>query len=157
MSISEVPLMSADAYLRRQTIISIIVSAVFSAVFFLLIYRNPGPVAVWAPDYLALDFVPQSALASLMAALVPGLQTRSAVARGNLAGTVPTARSIVLRALLCALLGLGVAVIIIAALWISGVVVVPWATAFAIKTAYGGLLGRVVTPRALRPLLNPVS
>lgn len=145
---------STSAYVRKQTLISMIISMAFSAAFFLLIFRNAGPVEVWEPDFLAFDFLPQSGIASLMAALVPALQTRTAIARGQLPGNVPTIRSVVVRAFAFALLGLGLAGMVIAVLKASGTSVFPWETAFAIKVGYGAFLGLFITPWAVRAALR---
>lgn len=145
---------SSCRYVQKQTIISVIVSMAFSAAFFLLIFRNAGPVEIWAPDFLAYDFLPQSAFASLMAALVPALQTRSAILLGEMSGNTPTISSVVRRAFLFALFGLGLAGIVIAVLKLSGVTVCAWSTAFALKVAYGGLLGVIITPCAVRTIFE---
>lgn len=145
---------STSAYVRKQTLISMTISMAFSAAFFWLIFRNAGPVEVWEPDFFALDFLPQSGIASLMAALVPALQTRTTIGRGQLLGNVPTIRSVVVRALAFALLGLGLAGMVIGVLKASDVSVFPWGTAFAIKVAYGAFLGLCVTPWAVRAALG---
>lgn len=145
---------AARAFVRKQTLISICITIAISTGFFLLVFRLGAPVHVWQPDYLALDFLPQSVIAAFMAGLMPALQTRKAIVRGDIASTAPAVRAIVLRALLCALLGLGLAGLVIGLLKVSGVAVFPWGTAFAIKLAYGGMLGLLVTTLALRAILN---
>lgn len=147
-------ILMASAYVRKQTTISIVISMAFSAAFFLLIFRTAGPVEIWEPDFLAFDFLPQSVMASLMAALMPALQTRAAMTRGELLGQVPTIKSVVLRAFMFALLGFGLAGIVIAILQVSGIAVLAWGTAFVIKVIYGGLLGIVITPLAVRAVLG---
>lgn len=142
------------AYLRKQTLISIVITMAISAGFFLLIFGSTNPIAVWAPHNLALDFLPQSGAASFMAALMPALQTRAAIAKGKLPGTPPSVRSIVVRAIMLALLALGLAGIVIGALQLSGIATFAWGTAFAIKVAYGALLGLVITPPAVRAVLK---
>lgn len=142
------------AYVRKQTLISIIITMAISAGFFLLIFGTTDPIAVWAPDNLALDFLPQSGAASFMAALMPALQTRAAIAKGRLPGTPSSVRSIVVRAIMLALLGLGMAGIVIVALKLSGVASFAWGPAFAIKVAYGAMLGLVITPPAVRAVLK---
>lgn len=142
------------AYVRRQTLISMVITMAISAGFFLLIFGTTDPISAWAPDNLALDFLPQSGAASFMAALMPALQTRAAMTKGKLPGTPPTVRSIVVRAIGLALLALGLAGVVIAALQLSGVASFAWGTAFAIKVAYGALLGLLITPPALRAVLK---
>ncbi|MCO5794862.1 MAG: hypothetical protein HEQ21_18765 [Blastomonas sp.] len=141
------------AYLRKQTIISIVITMAISAGFFLLVFGRTDPIAVWGPDNLALDFLPQSGAASFMAALMPALQTRSAIAKGTLPGTPPSVESIVLRAVMLAVLALALGGGVIGLLTLSGIAVFPWTTAFAIKVAYGALLGLIITPPAVRAVL----
>ncbi|MFN3474300.1 MAG: hypothetical protein ACK4ZW_09670 [Blastomonas sp.] len=141
-------------YVRKQTLISILITMAISAGFFLLIFGRTNPIAVWAPDNLALDFLPQSGAASFMAALMPALQTRAAIVKGTLPGTPPTVRSIVVRAIMLALLALGLAGVVIVALKLSGIATFAWGPAFAIKVAYGALLGLIITPPAVRAVLT---
>lgn len=140
-------------YVRKQTITSIVITMAISAGFFMLVFGSTDPIAVWAPDNLALDFLPQSGAAAFMAALVPALQTRAAIAKGKLPGTATSIASIVVRAIMLALLALGLAGVVIVALKLSGIAVFPWGPAFAIKVAYGALLGLIITPLAVRALL----
>lgn len=142
------------AYVRKQTLISIIITMAISAGFYLLIFGTTDPIAVWAPDNLALDFLPQSGAAAFMAALMPALQARAAIAKGTLPGTPPSVRSIVVRAIMLALLALGMAGVVIVALKLGGVASFAWGPAFAIKVAYGALLGLVITPPAVRAVLK---
>ncbi|GGB56566.1 hypothetical protein [Blastomonas aquatica] len=142
------------AYVRRQTLFSMVITMAISAGFFLLIFGTTDPIAVWAPHNLALDFLPQSGAASFMAALMPALQTRSAIAKGALPGTAPSVGSIVVRAIMLALLALGLAGIVIGVLQFSGAASFAWGTAFAIKVAYGALLGLLITPPAVRAVLT---
>ncbi|MDM7928735.1 MAG: hypothetical protein ACT6R2_00505 [Blastomonas fulva] len=142
------------AHVRKQTLISIVITMAISAGFFLAVFGTTDPIAVWAPDNLALDFLPQSGAASFMAALMPALQTRAAIAKGTLPGTPPSVRSIVVRAVLLALLALGLGGVVIFALKLSGVVSFAWGPAFAIKVAYGALLGLIITPPAVRAVLK---
>lgn len=141
------------AYVRKQTAVSIVITMAISAGFFLVIFGNTDPIAVWAPDNLALDFLPQSGAAAFMAAQVPALQARAAIAKGRLPGTPPTVASIVVRAIMLALLALGLGGVVIGTLKLTGSAVFPWATAFAIKVAYGALLGLIITPLAVRAVL----
>jgi len=144
----------ARGYVRRQTLISIVITMAISAGFFLAVFGRTDPIAVWAPDNLALDFLPQAGAASFMAALMPALQTRAAMIKGKLPGTPPTVRSIVVRAIMLALLALGLAGMAIGALQLNGIATFAWGTAFAIKVAFGALLGLIITPLALRSVLT---
>lgn len=141
-------------YVRKQTMISVVITMAISAGFFLLVFGSIDPIAVWAPNNLALDFLPQSGAAAFMAALVPALQARAAIAKGQLPGTPPSVRSIVVRAILLALLALGLAGVVIGTLKLSGIATFDWTAAFAIKVAYGALLGLIITPPAVRAALT---
>lgn len=140
-------------HVRKQTLISIVITMAFSAGFFLVVFGRTDPIAVWAPDNLALDFLPQSGAASFMAALMPALQTRAAMAKGILPGTPPNVGSIVLRAVTLAVLALALGGCVIGLLTLIGIAVFPWATAFAIKVTYGALLGLIITPPAVHAVL----
>lgn len=141
------------AYVRKQMITSIIISMAVSAAFFLLVFRMTDPIAIGAPDNLALDFLPHTGFASFLAAFIPALQTRAAMARGELPGKAPGVMSVLLRAILFAVIGLGFAGLIIAVLNASAIATFSWSTAFAIKIAYGALLGVIITPPAVRAVL----
>ena len=60
--------------------------------------------------------------------------------------------------LLVATLSLAVASLALAAavtgsLWLGGIATLPWGSALALKIVYGGLLGLIITPIALRAIL----
>ena len=143
-----------DAYLRRQTLISVVISMAISAVFFFAVFRNNDPIAIWAPDHLAFDFLPQSVAASFMAALVPALQARAAIAKGIFPGVAPSIASVALRAILLAALSAGLAGCFIALFAAAGLTSLAWSTALAMKIAYGAMLGLVVTPVAVHAILK---
>ncbi len=144
---------AATAHIRTNTVISVVISMVISAAFFWLVFGMKPLIAVFAPDKLALDFVPQTLAAGFMAGLVPALQTRAKMVSGGLAGTPPPRRAIVVRAALLATASLGLAVAATALLWLGGIETLPWSGALALKVGYGGLLGLGVTPLALRAIL----
>lgn len=145
---------SIQAFVRQQTIISIAVSMAFSAGFFVLIFGGVDPVAVFKPHNLVVDFLPQAAIASFMAAFIPALITRSALIGGRLPGVAPSVLSIALRALAYAALGLGLGALAFAALYHSGIQHMVWYVAFAMKVIFGGLLGAIITPPAVRAVLK---
>lgn len=141
-------------FTRNQTIISMIISMALSAAFYILVFGGTDPVTIMAPDNFALDFLPQSVLASFMAALMPALQARSAMTKGKLPGSPPAAGVVFRRAVIFALLALGLAGIAIGLLAISDIASLSRNAAFAVKVAYGALLGLVFTPPALRAVLS---
>ena len=142
-----------SAFLRKQTLISVVISMAISAAFFMMVFRSDNPVAVWAPDNLAFDFLPQSGAAGFMAALMPALQARAAIAKEHSYGAAPAITSIVIRALALTVIALILAGCVIVLLKASGITVFPRSTAFAIKVVYGALLGLIITPPALRAVL----
>lgn len=144
---------AATAHIRTSTLISIIISMAISAAFFFLVFGRKPLIAVFAPDNLALDFVPQTLAAGFMAALMPGLQTRAKMISGNLAGAPPLARTIVVRAVLLAVASLALAAAVTGLLWLGDIATLPWGSALTLKIVYGGLLGLIITPIALRAIL----
>lgn len=144
---------AASAHLRNCTLVSILVSMAFSAAFFILIFGQKQVLTVWNPDQLALDFVPQTLATAFMAALVPGLQTRAKVAAGGFPGHSDTKLSIFRRAAVLAILSLALAGFGIGLLWLAGITTLSSPSALAMKIAFGGLLGLIVTPVAVRALL----
>lgn len=141
------------AHVRTSTLISVIISMAISAAFFLLVFGQRPLITVFAAGGLALDFIPQTLAAGFMAALMPSLQTRAKLLTGRMPGTPPAIAAIVKRALALAVAALALAAIITALLWISKVEAMPWASALALKIGYGGLLGLIITPAALRAIL----
>jgi len=147
--------MEKSRYLFRESVVSAFINALISALFFFGVFAGVDPVPVWGSDGYALDFMPQSFAVALMSALVPGFLARKALGAQRF-GAVPTpgARRILVRAFAWAFAGLiagaGLAAI---ALYLSGMEFVAAAPAFAIKVAYGALLGAIVTHRSVAGLL----
>jgi hypothetical protein len=146
-------LQDVKAYVRKQTMVSVFLSMLFSGLMFALAFRNAS-LNLWAPDYLGIDFLPQASGTLLMAALIPSLQARTAVLRGKLPGQPIAVRRIVLRALGFASLGLILGALAIAVLQATGISVFSWTSALAIKLTFGGILGLVATPLAVRAVLT---
>ncbi len=141
------------AHIRTSTLISVVISMAISAAFFFLVFGKKPLIAVFAPDNLALDFIPQTLAAGFMAALMPALQTRAKIVSGILAGAPPVAKPIVARAVLLAVASLALAAAVTGLLWLGGIATLPWGSALALKIVYGGLLGLIITPIALRAIL----
>ncbi len=147
----------AGPYVRRETMISIIINVALSLAFFLLLFGGSEPVRVWGIANYAFDFVPQSFMIALMSVLVPGLLAT----RRRKAGLVERverhpwlpqqlARRAVLVALLAVLFGAGIVILV---LFAARVDTLGWKPALAFKLAYGGALAAVVTPPTLRAAL----
>ncbi|RVT39138.1 hypothetical protein [Sphingobium algorifonticola] len=144
---------SVSAHLRFSTLISVVISMAISAAFFLLIFGGTPNIRVFTVDGLALDFIPQTLAAGFMSALVPAIQTRAKMVAGSITGSPPPLWQIAVRALGLALGGLALAGVITALLWLAGAEAMSWASALAMKIGYGGLLGLIITPIALRAIL----
>lgn len=146
---------SAADHIRRETLISMVINGVLSLVFTAIFFRPFADIAVAG---LAFDFVPQSFAITLMSVLVPGFLTRRKLAAGvvaPLAGRSVLPRSLVLRALLLAIVAAGVGYLV--RLVFDAVIAVPtlaWGAGAAIKIAYGVLLALVTTPIGLRAELR---
>lgn len=142
---------AASAPVRTQTLISIVISMAVSAGFFLAVFGQAPQIAVRTLAGLAVDFVPQTLGAGFMAALMPALILRAQMSGAMPEIGLPSIAAIIGRALALAVLGLGLAAIVIAVLWFGPWSTLPWRTAFALKVVYGGLIGLIITPAALGP------
>lgn len=142
---------AASATVRTQTLISIAISMAVSAGFFLAVFGQAPLIAVRTPAGLAVDFVPQTLGAGFMAALMPALIVRAQMTGAIPASSLPSITAIIRRAVALAVLGLGLAAIVIALLWFGPLSALSWGTALTLKMGYGGLIGLIITPAALGP------
>jgi len=149
--------MSHESYIRRETLVSMVINGVLSLVFFLLVFGFAQHIPVWGMGNFVFDFIPQSFMISLMSTLVPGALTAKRLGAGALSPSDRPSRlprSLILRALLLAILSAIVGTAIVAALaTASGVAQVEWSAALALKIVYGVILGAFVTPIGLRAAL----
>jgi hypothetical protein len=145
-------------YVRRETMISVVINVALSLVFFLLVFGRADPVPVWGVGKYAFDFIPQSFMIALMSTVVPGIlaiQRRKArlVERVEAPSRLP--RKLMPRALLVALLavllGAGLVALVLAATRID---TIAWTPALVFKLLYGGALAALVTPPTLRAALH---
>ena len=136
--------MNPRRIILRETLVSVAINAVISAGFFFATFGLPTPIPAEA---LGLDFLPQSFMVTLMGCLIPSLLVRRQSGQ--------SARPIVLRALLIAVLVLvvagGGAMLVCMAL--GG----DWAAlpALVIKVLFGALLAAIATPVAVAAALRP--
>lgn len=149
--------MTIDAYVRRETAISAVINAAFSALFFWLVFGGVDPVPLWGRGNWVFDFVPQGFMVALMSTLVPGALAAKALRAGAIhaAGRgngLPGA--LIPRALVLAVgaAALGTAVMAVITV-LSGVAELRATTAAAVKVGYGAALALLVTPLALRRAL----
>jgi hypothetical protein len=138
-----------------ETLISMVVNALFSAGFAFLVFGGVTEIGLWGPAGLALDFVPQTFVIATMSVLVPTALTRRRIRAGALArGRGAPSRlpgNLLVRALLVALAAtilLGGAATALLAAASSGPLT--FATVLPLKIAYGAFVALAVTPLALR-------
>jgi hypothetical protein len=129
--------------IARETAISVVINAIISIGFFLLVFSYGPPVPTSA---LAPDFLPQTFMVALMGSLVPSLL----VGRRNGAG----ASGIVRRAFLIAIGALLIAGGGAFATAYSADAMLSSRVALAIKAVFGALLAAIVTPIAVRATLQ---
>jgi hypothetical protein len=77
-----------QAYILRETIISMVINSGFSLAFFLLVFGHASPVPVWGIGAYAFDALPQSIAIAVMSTLVPGAITIKRLRSGSI--TAPT-------------------------------------------------------------------
>lgn len=144
--------MDLATILKRERLVSTVINVVLSTAFFLLVF---GPrqrmLTLAAPDGFALDFLPQGAAISLMAALVPSLLVRKALRKDG-AAAVPSTSAIGWQVTRMLATGLAIAGLLAALCLSLPIEQISWTTALGIKLIFGGLLGFVVTHRALTRL-----
>lgn len=151
--------MNAGArHIARETAVSAGINGALSLGFFQLMFGRLDEVTVWGPGNYAMDFLPQSFAVGLMSALVPSMMLRLAVAKGRFAPAapfVPLPRSIVLQALLTAVVALvGGSALAMLMLWTAGVGAIGSAAALAFKVLYGAALGGLITFVTLRRMIH---
>lgn len=150
--------MHASAYIRRETAVSIVINVALSAAFFLAVFGAEGLVPVWGVGGYVFDFGPQGFMIGLMAALVPGMLARKALASGKVvrvAGKSGLPAAVLPRAILCGALGAAVGVAASALLlWAGGATQLEWLPALLAKLSFGAVLALIVTPAGLRAELT---
>jgi len=147
------------AYIRRETLVSVIINSAFSLVFFGLVFGFRRQVTVWGVGGYVFDFGPQAFMIALMATLVPGTIARRAVSAGRMAPwptRLPLPHTLWLTALLLALGSAAVAVgCATATLALIGRTQLAPAAALAAKLLFGAALAAIITPIGLRVALRP--
>jgi hypothetical protein len=147
-------------YVAVETSISVVLNIVISALFMFLVFGRTVGIELWGTHGLALDFVPQTFMITLMSVWVPSLITRRRIRCGRIKRLEQLApsrlpRSIFLRAVAigCVLTVLagGCAVLIASALWH---VTESFWHVLPFKLAYGALVAAIATPLGLRAILS---
>lgn len=145
-------------YLARETLASAVINALLSAAVCWLVFGRGGAGSVDEAKVLAMDFLPQAFVLSVMSVLVPGLVTRRRLKLGLVApwqGPSPALpRNLVLRAVVIALaatvLGGGAALLVTLAVWQGPLSI---GAVYGIKVLFGVLLSIPVTRIGLRAAL----
>jgi biotin transporter BioY len=134
---------------RRETLVSIIINIAISAAFFVALFGMSAPVLVAGTAGLAVDSLPQAFMIGLMASLVPAM-----LAASRHASQVPR-RQILTFALISAFVAMILAGGVLAGLLLlSGMDTMGAPAALGLKCVFGGLLGAIVTPLAVRRALS---
>lgn len=148
-----------ERLLRREQLLSAAINAVLSAAFFALVFGiGDRALAMAAPDSFALDFLPQGAMVSLMASLVPALAMRGRLRKSDFLrqGRDPSGGRIVATTAKGVLLGLSSGALLFALARLGPLAHVPSYPALAFKILYGAGLGAVCTRLALTGLFEGV-
>ena len=133
--------MTAPGEIVRETVISVAINMILSALFFVLVFGRHGPVPLAA---IGPDLIPQALMVTLMGSLVPGLLTARRHGVGGRSGAI-IGRSLVAAAIAALIIGGGG--------WLllgGSAAVVPYGPTFAARVVLGGALSVLVTPLAVR-------
>jgi hypothetical protein len=145
-------------HLVRETLVSILINAVLSALFVWLVFGGRPQVELWDVGRLALDFIPQTFVITLMATLVPSAITRKRLRDGKLTRSGERVRqlprNLFLRGLLFAVvvtpIAVGLSILALSATWNGPMAFVP---VLVLKVLYGGVLALLVTSFTVRAAL----
>lgn len=147
-----------DAYIRKETLISMLINGVLSLVFFLIVFDRSATLPVWGFGNWVFDYLPQSFMIALMSTLVPGALTAKRLKSGTLKPAPYNSRlpsSIVARAIVMAVFTAPLGTVVIAlATRLAGLEAIGWMYALALKVMYGAGLGAIITPIGLRAALR---
>lgn len=149
--------MTHVAYIRKETLISMVLNGVFSLTFFLIVFGQAATIPLWGVGNWVFDMLPQSFMITLMSTLVPGALTAKRLRAGVLHPSSQQSRlprSLALRAVLLSVAAALLGTTVVAALaWASGLTALDWLPALILKVLYGIVLAAVVTPIGLRGAL----
>jgi hypothetical protein len=133
---------------------------IISALFMFAVFGRSERIDLWGLHGLALDFVPQTFMITLMSVLVPTALTRKRLREGRIVGYASTrstrwpsnmwVRALLVAAALTAMLG-GAASWILSISWNGPL---PYWRAFPLKLLYGALVALIATPLGLRIALS---
>ena len=152
-----------SAYIKLETIISMVINTLFCAVFAWFPFRGVEAVPLWGAQGLVVVLLPTTFMITFMTTVAETLLTRKRLGAGRLAAPGVSAPAwlgwLPVHWLLRALaLGLVMTVLLVPAasllLMALGIEWLPWANFFAFKLGYGAGLALVVTPLILQAAIN---
>ena len=154
MAISPGMTAAHSAYIRVETVVSVVINVVLTVVFVFVSFGGRSFVDLDGPAGILRDAIPQNVITVFMSLLVPTWLTRKRCSAGAIAplggGTGRLPSNVVLRALV---LAIAVAVVAVPLTWAILPVVSPPVWSFwpllAFKAAYSALLAALVTPFGL--------
>jgi hypothetical protein len=146
-------------YVRKEAAIAVVINSLFSALFVFLVFGRRAEVALWGADGVALDFVPQTFIITMITVMVATLLTRKRVRSGVIqrrsGAPARLPQNSFLRALLLAL----VATIVFGGV-MTGLLALLWSgphsfiAVLIFKIAYGAIVAAVMAALSLRAALN---
>lgn len=149
--------MTANHYIRRETLVNVAINCFFAALFFFVVFGGQDRVPVWGLGNWVFDFIPQSFMIALLGTIIPGALAAKRLRAGAVQAFVrpsPLPRNLLLRALLLA--------VVSAVIGATAVALLMTATdaghleplpALLLKIGYAALLSVVITPPGLRAAL----
>ena len=154
------PDQSLSAYIFRETLIGGVINAFFSLIFVFIVFAGQATISMAGSDGLLIDSLPQGLAIGLLGSFFPSFLTRKRLSTGALPACSHQSRSRLplqpfLRALLFAVLGAALTVVLFYSLFLVGKVThLSFLQAAFIKVIWGGLLGAAVAHTALRLALR---
>ena len=148
-------------YVLREVVIAIAINSIFSAVFAYIVFGDRSRVDLWGWNGLAVDFVPQTFILTVMTVVATTLVTRQSIRSGKVSvhsvgktlQWLPVnlgARSVLLGVAATILFG-GLVVCALSALW-SGAN--EFAAVLLIKVTYGAIVAALVAWIAIERALS---
>lgn len=145
-------------YIRKETLISSIINALFSIAFFMALFRNSQQLILGDTSRLTMDFLPQAFFVGFFAALPASLLTIKRIKAGTVTldgkSRPPLPQSLPLRIVIFTLGSLilfGGGAVLIFSLLVP--IKLSFVSALVMKAIYGILITLIITPLAIRSLI----
>lgn len=78
--------MTANHYIRRETLVNVAINCFFAALFFFVVFGGQDRVPVWGLGNWVFDFIPQSFMIALLGTIIPGALAAKRLGWGNSIG-----------------------------------------------------------------------